>query len=398
MNKMRQLKSRGSAIALVMIALIILLIGGVGLLGLGSHSRLFAVQSSSSIAAQCAADAGLAKALFEMKERLKVKPWDDSTLPYAINESLPNSSASYSYKVGKDTDGKYVIESIGACNQSSKGVRCKLRIDSPFDVAIFGNEYISLKSGTSITGYNINPGNVLSIGTNSTEPGYVFARTDVFIDGDVFVGAGGDPDVVIDSRNEAVITGDCYAQEENLYPPSVVVPKYLELLPSLDIIKTSCILEGPSRCEAIELNVGNTILIDGPVILYCHKQLTLDVLSQIRVVDTNPDAFLIAYVGGDFTLKSQTQLNNTTKNPQKLKIYMLDTAKNIQFINDADFYGAIYGPNTDLLLANAVKIYGSVITNGFSQNVGSDFYYDGNLQEGTVHDEFVDFAVDKWSE
>ena len=398
MNKTRPIKNRGSAIVLVMVALMILLITGVGLLGLGSRSRLFAAHNASLISAQCAADAGLVKALFEMKEKLKVKPWDDSTLPYAIDESLPNSNASYSYKVGKDTDGKYIIESVGSCNQSSKGVRCKLCIESPFDVALYGNEYISLKSGTSITGYNMPAGDILKIGTNSTQPGYVFARTGVLIDGDVFVGAGGDPNVVINSLNEAVITGICYAQDENHYPPSVTVPKYLQELPSSGVITSSCTLTGPIRCEGIALPSDNIILIDGPVIMYCAGTMVMENNSKLVVSNLNPDAFLIAYIGGNLTVKGGTQLNWVTKDPQKLKIYMLDTAEFVYLMVDAAIYGAIYGPNTHLYSNNAAEIYGSVIAKGFNQNVGADFHYDGDLREGSVHDEFVNFAVDKWSE
>ena len=397
MRKPRALKKKGSTIALVMIAIIMLLLVGAGLLNLGRSSRLLAVRNSLSIAARCGADSGLTKAFFEMKQKLKVKPWDDSTLPSETKVSLPNSDALYSYKVVKDPEGDYVILSEGIVGDVFKYVKCELGIRGPFDVAIFGDEQIWLKSGTSITSYNMDPDEVLTMGSNAIEAGKIFARTDVLVDGEVFVGAGGDPNVVIDSRNEAVITGDCYAQEENYDPLPVTVPKYLQELPSVGTISGG-VLTGPTRCDAVNLGTGEILVINGPVILYCKGEMDLDVDSQVLVSSLNPDAFLIAYVGGDFTIKGGVQMNQATKDPQKLKIYMLETGQQVQFMTDSDFYGAIYAPSASLQISNSVKIYGSVIVKEFNQNVAADFYYDGRLKEGSVHDEFVNFVVDKWSE
>ncbi len=85
MKKLLQSKKRGSAIPLAVVAVVILLAMGMGLLRLGLNSRIFSIRTTSDIAARSAADAGLTKALFEMNEKLQVKPWDDSTLPQAIN-------------------------------------------------------------------------------------------------------------------------------------------------------------------------------------------------------------------------------------------------------------------------------------------------------------------------
>jgi len=401
MNKMRQLKSRGSALALVMIALIILLITGVGLLSLGSRSRLFAIHNTSSIAARCAADAGLVKAFFEMNEKLKIKPWDDTLLPEAINESLPNSDASYSYKVSKDADGKYVIESIGVCNQSSKSVRCNLRLESPFDYAIFGSRYIWLKAGTTIDGYNYDsPGELLKIGVNSIEAGAIFARLGVLIDGDVFVGPGGDPSVVIDAKNEVVITGECFTLDEAHPLDPVPFPSYLAALPSLGTITTSITLTGNAKCDAIDLTGGAVLTINGPVSLYVVGQTKIDNSAQIKVVDanTNPDAYLNLYLGDIVTIQNSGALNNFGKDASKLKIYGLPSCPGFTFQTDSVLYGAVYAPSVNFNMLNKVVIYGSVIVERLTQQVDSDFHYDASLKNGSINDELVRFTVDKWSE
>ena len=67
MKKLLQSKRCGSAIPLVVVAIIMLLAMGVGLLSLGFNGRIYSLRTSSDIKARCAADAGLTMALFEMK-------------------------------------------------------------------------------------------------------------------------------------------------------------------------------------------------------------------------------------------------------------------------------------------------------------------------------------------
>ena len=69
MKNLLKSKKRGSAIPLTVVAIIILLAMGVGLLGLGFNSRVYTIRNASVIKARCAADAGLAMALFEMNQK-----------------------------------------------------------------------------------------------------------------------------------------------------------------------------------------------------------------------------------------------------------------------------------------------------------------------------------------
>jgi hypothetical protein len=77
-------KRQGSAVLLVLIAVMILLAMGMSLLSLGANSRIYSTRTARDIAARCAADSGLTMALFEMNKKLKVKPWNDNSLPGAV--------------------------------------------------------------------------------------------------------------------------------------------------------------------------------------------------------------------------------------------------------------------------------------------------------------------------
>jgi hypothetical protein len=402
MDRTKRLQSErnGFAMALVIVSLIILFITGIGLLSLGMHSRSFAVKTCSGIAARSAADAGLTKALFEMNEKLKTKPWDDSNLPFSINEPLVDSDAVFSYKVIGDRNNGYTIVSVGKYGEVEKQVSCDLMLEGPFDTAIYGSDLISLKSGTTIDGYNYTkPGECLKIGTNSILPSRVIARSGVTIKGDVFCGPGGDPDIVIDTKLEAVITGTTFALDEAFEMPSVELPKFLQTLPSIGNITNSMTLTGPTRCESVSL-MNKILVIDGPVDLYCNGNFSLDVLSRVVVVDAtiNPNAYLNLYLNGDFMAKNSSSVNNTTKDPRKLKVYGLDKCKSFQYLINSIFYGAIYAPNAEVALQYEVEIYGAVLGKQLTQQVAANFHYDASLKEGCVSDEMVTFVIKQWYE
>ena len=103
--KKLQLKNNGSALPLAIVAVAILLVLGSTLLSMGLSSRIYSLRTATDITARCAADAGLTRALYEMNQKLKVKPWDDSTLPLEKQISLTNCDANYSYIVTGNLGG-----------------------------------------------------------------------------------------------------------------------------------------------------------------------------------------------------------------------------------------------------------------------------------------------------
>ena len=131
--------------ALVLLAVVILLVIGVGLLSLGLHGRSLAERTSAGIAARCAADAGLTKAIFEMNEQLKAGNWqtyatqgEDSVVLYEVSHMLPNCDAAFLSSVTADGNDNYTIESIGSAGQAEHRdgkAECAYRGYAEFDVS-----------------------------------------------------------------------------------------------------------------------------------------------------------------------------------------------------------------------------------------------------------------------
>ncbi len=392
--KKLQLKNRGTTIPLALIALVLLILMGMSLLSQGLNARVYSIRTSSDMAAQCAADAGLTKALYEMNKKLEVKPWSGKNLPVATSTSLPNCDAIYNYTVTGIYGIGYRIESTGICGQNTKKVSCTLKLQGPFDAAIFTENGITLYNSAEVDGYNYGKGDkTLKIGTNSTKSGAIDLKNSSVVNGDVLVGAGGNPDDVID--NKGTITGETGTLTQEYDMPSITAPEWLASFPSGGTIQNDTTIHYSGKYDSINLNSGQTITIDGHVIMYVSGDMILKNSAELLI---KKDASLTLYLGGDFEGKNSSDINNETKIPKNLKIYGLDDCESIIFKNSSDFYGTIYAPNAHVEMKNSADVYGSVISKSFEQKNSADFFYDASLKDASVNDEAVRFVVTNWHE
>lgn len=398
-KRKKRWQKRGSALALIVSVLMIFLVMGNGLVNLALQSRLAAARIVSEIGARSAADAGLTKALFEMNETLKVKPWDDSELPEATGQMLLNCDGTLSYMVGKDEDA-YTIESTGYFGHMEKTVNSILRLRGPFEYAIFADGSIDLKAGTTVDWYNYDEdGENLQVGTNSIEPACISLKNSTTIRGDVVVGVGGNPDVVIDGQ-WATITGRTYAAKQNYKLPAITAPEWLVSLPSggtIGTIENYTEIGSSGKYDEIDLKNSKEIEITGDVTLYIVGDVILGNSAQI-VMDDDDDASLIMYIGGDLEAKNGSAFNNETQDPKRLKIYGLNSCTNLRFKNSTDFHGAIYAPNADVIFDNSAEAFGSVVARSFEQKNSATFHYDASLRDVSENDEAVCFAISRWQE
>jgi len=395
MRNLLQSKKTGSALVLVMVMVLLSAVIGVALLTLGSQSRVFAIRDGSQIAARCAADAGLTKALYDMNQKLKTRPWNDSTLPSAPNAALPACNAVYSYTITK-SGSDYVITSTGTCGQAQKQVTCTLAIQGPFDFAVFGNSYLWFANGSTFDQYNTDPYTpTLKIGTNTTLKAWVTIAHDSQINGDVAVGFGGDPAYVI--TNHGTITGNQSAMTAPNTLDSVTVPSSLASMGSLGKLSGGDVTAS-GKYDKIDLGNKKTITIKGPVTLYVTGDVSLGNAAQIIVDGTTPNSSLTLYLGGNLSSNNNSNINNLTQNPHNMEIFALDSCTKITLKNSSAFYGAIYAPKAEVLSYNSGDVYGSVIAGSFGLYNTCAFHYDASLRKATVDDEAVQFAVSRWSE
>jgi len=373
-KKLLQSKRKGSAIALMMVALVVLLVTGVGLLSMGLRSRVFALRTASEIAARCAADAGLTKAIFEMNQNLKVIPWSDSNLPQVTNETLANCDAIFSYTItGNDLSG-YTVESIGNYGQAERKVRSTLRLKGLFDSAILVQETITLKMGTIVDGYdsqNPDPLDVpVQIATTSAEPGSIDLGG-ATVDGEALVGVSG-------------------------YFP-VVTPPALPDMGTIDIQMTTLTIgpEDSGEYSSIYLNNNAIMEINGDVVLYVTGDIWLGQGTELQIT---PDSSLTLYLDGDLIAGNSSGVNNETQDTTAFVLYGTGEDQTFELKAKSEWYGAIYAPNADVTIKAGSTIAGAFVCSSFSSTGGSLILYDAALRDVTTTDVGVVFVVDRWYE
>jgi hypothetical protein len=403
MKNLLQSKNAGSTLVMVMFLVAFSTVLGVAVLAMGMQQRIFAVRTGEEIAARCAADAGLTKAIYQMNQKLTMDEaalgmWnpDPAILPSATDQVLPNCDATYSYKILPES-GDFTIEVIGKSGQTEKMVCANIDFHGPFEWAVCAQDSLNLYSNTVITGYNYNPGEILKVGTSSTKSDAVELKNGTVINGDMVVGVDGNPDTVIKNLG-ATITGKTYAiMDEPVFPP-VTVPDQISTLPYQTDVKESTTITTSGKYRKIELKNGEIVMIDGPVTLYVTDRITLDNGAQLQINGANPDASLTLYLGCDFEGKNGGSINNIAGEPEKLKIYGLPDCHSMKFKNSTELYGALYAPEAEVTFDNSADAYGSVVAKKFEQKNSASFHHDASLKNVTANDEGLQFVLNRWSE
>ncbi|TKJ33696.1 MAG: hypothetical protein CEE38_20150 [Planctomycetes bacterium B3_Pla] len=411
MKKILQLKRPGMAMPLAVVAIMILLAMGVGLLSLGLNSRIYAIRSASDIAARCAADDGLEIALYEMNQNLEVKPWTGETLPKALNVSLPYSDEICSYLVKGDSAGNYTVWSIGESGGFKRGVRATLKLRGLFEHAILTKGDLVLKSGTVIDGYNssdpLDTDADVDIGTQSTEDQSIVLNAGVEVNGDVIVGVGGDPDDAI--KDLGATTESQFAGTENDPMPEITAPPLPNMGPSIFAKGNTVTITPAESGQYGKIDVRQTSTKEGvspgileinggDVVLHITGDIKLGSLCEIVVAN---DSTLTLYVDGNIDCGEGSGINtqNPTKSASTLYIYATgDGSQNFDIKANGDFTGVIYAPNADVDLYAGGDAFGSIVADTFEFKAGGNYYYDEALRDVEIDDIGVRFVVDRWYE
>jgi len=413
MKKLLKTKRRGSAIPLAVVAMMILLAMGVGLLTLGFNGRIYSIRTASDIKARCAADAGLEMALFEMNEKLKVKPWNDSTLPEAINVKLPYSDEVCSYKVIGNLAGGYTLQSLGQSGNANRGVSATIRLKSAFDHAILTKNQLVLKSNTKVDGYNSALADPFSddikvdIGSQSNANDSIILNTGVIVDGDVSVATGADLDDAI--KDMGTVTGNKYTSAPEPLPP--VSAPVLDPKPAIDAAGQTITLTPADSGSYPEIYLRQLVdkktkiitpsileVSGGDVELHLTGDIQLENSCEIIVKDGST---LTIYTDGNIHSRNGSSIS--TENPPEAAktIQIYTTGEDKQFIDikaKAEFTGVIYAPDDDVVLYAKGNVYGSIVADSFDYMAGGNFYFDEALRKATVDDEAVVFVVNRWYE
>lgn len=239
------------------------------------------------------------------------------------------------------------------------------------------------------------------IGTTSTLADSIPLGPGTVVDGDVFVGVGGDPAVVIGAGG--TINGEKYALPQEIEFPVMTPPALPDMGTPLDARgETITILPAQSGTySGITLaqaggNDGILEISGGDVVLHITGNIDLGTGCELVV---RPGSSLTIYVDGDIYGSSSSGFNNEAGNVSDFTLYATGgSEQTFELKAKSSMFGAVYAPNVDITLYPSSEMHGSIIGNKVIFKSGSVFYYDEALRIVNPNDEGVRFVIDRWFE
>ena len=431
LKKYNSKKYRRGLVGLVLAIGVCLAIIGWGMLHLGFGARVNSAISVSGITAREAADAGLAKALYEMNSNFPDDPVTGIDVP---PETLDNSNASYSYRIETFDSDHYEIISTGISGRETKKVHGITSMSTKDDYALLVLKQITLRANTFLDAYDsrlgeygielpdgsLNKGLPVKIGTTSIEPDMIELKAGSTVLGDVLVGYGGDVDVVIKevAGGNPPITGLRYPLP---YPIDIVQEGPPDIFDepdpiTIDISSSEMTIIAPAvytkldpytvQAPSIDIHSASEqgrLIVVGHVAIHVVNDMTLGSSSEIFVGDPEDpstwglNSSLTIYLDGALEGKNSNGINNLTKIPSNFTIYGTGPdGLDWHIKNASDFYGIYDAPNANIYINEGVEIMGSVIGKSFDLDQLGQLHYDIALVDSSQSP--TGYIIDRWWE
>lgn len=445
---------------LTLLAVILLLLSGMGILTVGQTSRIFSIRTAADAAARSAADTGITKAIWAMNAKLMDGTWNpNKNYLWEFRQTLPNSEATYSYFVarvnwyygdvlptGDDalidffknaaaTDGDYVVTSLGRYSSAQRKIYATVRLQGRGDTCVIVRDQLTLKANTLVAGADsrngreIDPSVFTEIGTTSIGTDDVVLNNGVTVMGNVVIGVNGDVDTVV--KDLGATTGLMYPMPEEIEFPYVYPPAISETFPAFDVPiyidkknppspdpnvlhitevggggdfvsgRYTCIdLESSNLVQKIVIPAGNDVQLHltNTGVGTAQASIMLGVGCEIIIEE---GATLNLWVDGNIRMGTDSGFNNKGTPPQ-LKIWgnwrEPLTGQSWTLNAKSEYFGQVYAPNADIVVNAKGDLYGAFTGYTFDMRNGGNLIYDGALRDVDPTEPGVNFVLKRWYE
>ncbi|MHC5023871.1 MAG: DUF7305 domain-containing protein, partial [Planctomycetota bacterium] len=240
-----------------------------------------------------------------------------------------------------------------------------------------------------------NVGTEVLMATNSTLPGMVLITQNSTVFGDVLIGPGGDPAVVVDA-DQGLITGTVGELGETVTVEPIVVPGDMPPYSATDIdvaVGATVTISGDHHVDLFNIRRNAVVTIQGDVRVHCEDRFLIGKNARVLIPD-----------GSSLSVWCETQcrlygpdtiLNPDTANPDKVRLYMMGSDPwNDQLVaNGSETYitARVYAPDNILDLDQSTEFFGTFMGKGIALNNTSNLHvdvrnYDGYANCLTVED------------
>jgi fibro-slime domain-containing protein len=233
-----------------------------------------------------------------------------------------------------------------------------------------------------------NVGSEAVAATNSVLMGQFVIDNSSTMNGDVLIGPGGDPAVVVDDQGGDGITGTIGHLPATIPMPVINVPTGLPVYPggALDVpINGSMTLTGNWQVTEFHLRRKATVTVNGDVTIVCDDRWRVERDAQVIVPD-----------GSSLTVYCRTQcrlygpdsaINPDTSDPSKVTIYILGSDPwNDQFVANGSGTMAcarLYAPTNLMDLDQSAQFFGTFLGLQIEMNNQSRLHVDTRSYGGS---------------
>lgn|GEM_PF-1170382 len=135
---------------------------------------------------------------------------------------------------------------------------------------------------------------------------------------------------------------------------------------------------------------ASILTITGPAIIFASSDF--DIEGSIIIAPTSPGPVQI-YVGGKLTIAGNG-IDNQTKQPRKLAIFCTGTQGTIN--TNTPFYGAVYAPNSPLVVNSDLTVYGALVGQSVTFTGTPTIHYDLDLRNASFGVVNTPYDVSQW--
>ena len=304
----------------------------------------------------------------------------------STSKSNGRVSGSYSTTVTSPSANVYQIVATGSINGTSMvlpqsrgiSVYANLAPQSPFKAGLISNQTISMSGNAQTDAYDsslgsygsqtpTNEGHVL---TNRSGGNSITLSGNVRIRGDATVGPGANVSQAIVTSGNAAITGTKSAASATTTLAPVTVPANATSLGAISISgnASQTLTSGTYAVPSISISGNGKLNITGSATVYVTGNISI----------------------------SGNGIGTAQNLPTNLKIYV-QGARTISLTGNANFYGAIYAPNSSLSISGNGAVYGALVANTLADSGNGSIHFDKALQ-GTSGGGPSNSQVTYWTE
>lgn len=202
------------------------------------------------------------------------------------------------------------------------------------------------------------PGESLVVETNAIGPGQINLNSGCSVDGDVSVGPGGDPAVVI-TLSASTISGTQGTLASGNSMPVLSAPAWLGG-PTGDYIHndgTTQTISTSMHVNQFAIQNASTTEVSGNVVIQCDGNFMVHDNSQFNVL---PGSMLTVYVAGEFNIQAGCTFNNLTQDPGRALV-LVTGVTDLKIQSSAGVYANIAAPAAALNIQSTAHVDGTFI-------------------------------------